>query len=175
MAGRERLLEVTILEELANGGGWRFAFTADTPEKFNYAVSALKANIHPGMRKWMPDERCWWISSPGMMRMYDLFADVREAMNNHAAHRSQGQQQQYRQSRQQSHTRGNVAPVEVAEAFVALYLLPSAPLAVIKAAYRALAVIHHPDHGGNPETMKRLNLAHEAACKWANKTAGKAG
>lgn len=173
MAEREQLIEVTVLEELADGG-WRFAFTADTPEKFNYAVAALKAQIHPGMRKWLPDDRCWWISSPGMLRLYDLFSDVRDAMNQRTRH-TQGQQRQRSQQSHQQRTRSNVAPVETAEAFATLYLLPSAPLPVIKAAYRALANIHHPDHGGNTETMKRLNKAHETACAWANKTAGKAG
>lgn len=167
----EQLIEVTILEELASGG-WHFAFTADTSEKFNYAVAALKAHLHPAMRKWMPDEHCWWISGPGMVRLYDLFAEVREQLRRMGsnAHR----QQNTRQSREQS-TRGNVAPVEVAEAFVLMFLVPSAPLPVIKAAYRALANIYHPDHGGTHEQMLRLNKAHETACAWANKTAGKAG
>lgn len=40
-----------------------------------------------------------------------------------------------------------------------LHLQPGAPLEVIRAAYRALALIHHPDKGGNEETMKQVNIA----------------
>ncbi|MDP9364807.1 MAG: J domain-containing protein [Chloroflexota bacterium] len=43
-----------------------------------------------------------------------------------------------------------------------LHLLPSAPRAVIDAAYKALARLNHPDTGGNAEAMKRLNNAYEA-------------
>jgi len=44
--------------------------------------------------------------------------------------------------------------------YTALHLLPSAPAELIKAAYRTLAQIHHSDHGGSEETMKRLNEAY---------------
>jgi curved DNA-binding protein CbpA len=43
-----------------------------------------------------------------------------------------------------------------------LHLLPTAPLAVIEASYRALARLHHPDAGGNAEHMKLLNAARDA-------------
>lgn len=44
----------------------------------------------------------------------------------------------------------------------ALHLLPSAPIQVVKAAYRALALIHHPDKGGSNDRMRELNAALEA-------------
>jgi len=47
--------------------------------------------------------------------------------------------------------------------FDTLHLLPDAPLPVIKAAYGALAKIHHPDCGGSEERMKQINLAYEKA------------
>jgi hypothetical protein len=43
--------------------------------------------------------------------------------------------------------------------YVTLHLLPSAPTEVIRAAFKALAMKHHPDHGGDEEQMKRLNAA----------------
>jgi len=42
-----------------------------------------------------------------------------------------------------------------------LYLLPTAPIEVVKAAYRALALIHHPDRGGDEEILKEINSAYE--------------
>lgn len=48
-----------------------------------------------------------------------------------------------------------------------LHLLPSAPLEVIKAAYRAMASITHPDHGGSSEEFRKIQEAYEAltVCK----------
>jgi DnaJ-class molecular chaperone len=43
--------------------------------------------------------------------------------------------------------------------YAALHLLPGAPMPVIKAAYRALALIHHPDKGGSTRPMQRINAA----------------
>lgn len=40
-----------------------------------------------------------------------------------------------------------------------LDLLPGADLEIAEAAYRALARRHHPDRGGNPDVMRRLNWA----------------
>jgi hypothetical protein len=44
-----------------------------------------------------------------------------------------------------------------------LHLLPDAPEGVVHAAYRALALQHHPDRAGADahQTMVRLNLAYE--------------
>lgn len=47
--------------------------------------------------------------------------------------------------------------------FATLYLTDDAPLEVIIAAYRALAQMHHPDHGGTDEEMARLNDAYTRA------------
>ena len=35
----------------------------------------------------------------------------------------------------------------------------------VRAMYRKLAMLHHPDRGGDQETMKRVNLAYEDALK----------
>ena len=48
------------------------------------------------------------------------------------------------------------------EHFRVLHLLPSAPPQLIDGAYRVLARLHHPDAGGDPEVMRRLNAARDA-------------
>jgi DnaJ-class molecular chaperone len=52
------------------------------------------------------------------------------------------------------------AQQQLAAAYAVLWLRPGAPAPVVKAAYRALAQQHHPDHGGDPQTMLRLNAAY---------------
>ena len=55
--------------------------------------------------------------------------------------------------------RASNVPLELMQAYARLYLLPSAPKEVVRAAHRALAQIHHPDRGGNIEKMVEINLA----------------
>jgi DnaJ-class molecular chaperone len=43
----------------------------------------------------------------------------------------------------------------------ALHLKPTAPPELVQAAYKCLARIHHPDHGGDNESMRRLNAAYD--------------
>lgn len=42
-----------------------------------------------------------------------------------------------------------------------LFLLPNAPIEVVKAAHRALAQLHHPDVGGDSERMAEINAAYD--------------
>lgn len=42
-----------------------------------------------------------------------------------------------------------------------LFCLPDAPPEVLRAAFKALARLHHPDVGGSEESMKRINAAME--------------
>ena len=46
-------------------------------------------------------------------------------------------------------------------AWGALYLMPGAPPEVVKAAYRALAQLYHPDKGGDTARMQEINAAME--------------
>ena len=45
-----------------------------------------------------------------------------------------------------------------------LHLLDDAPLEVVKAAYKALARIYHPDNGGSEAKMAELNTAYSEIC-----------
>lgn len=42
-----------------------------------------------------------------------------------------------------------------------LFLIPGAPIEVIRAAHRALASLHHPDRGGDVNKMVEINLAYD--------------
>jgi preprotein translocase subunit Sec63 len=46
-----------------------------------------------------------------------------------------------------------------------LHLQTSAPLVVVKAAYKALAHLHHPDKGGSPEAFTQINNAYVEICE----------
>jgi len=40
-------------------------------------------------------------------------------------------------------------------------LLEGAPLELVKAAYKTLARLYHPDQGGSEDEMKRINVAYK--------------
>lgn len=44
--------------------------------------------------------------------------------------------------------------------FAVLHLLASAPPKVVDMAYKAMALLNHPDHGGDAEKMKQINAAY---------------
>jgi hypothetical protein len=58
----------------------------------------------------------------------------------------------------------NIKPIEV-DLYAVLFLTSNAPLEVIKASYKALALLHHPDHGGKVEDMVTINNAYEKIIK----------
>lgn len=55
--------------------------------------------------------------------------------------------------------------MSVDESHRVLEVAPEACPEVIKAAYRALALKHHPDCGGSEQAMKRLNAAYARLLK----------
>jgi DnaJ-domain-containing protein 1 len=62
----------------------------------------------------------------------------------------------------QTHHCGRVRATQGPRAVLGVHL--DATLQEIKSAYRALAMQHHPDHGGSVEKMREINLAYAAIC-----------
>ena len=63
--------------------------------------------------------------------------------------------------------------MNLAEALDVLELSPKYSQAEVKAAYRRLALKHHPDRGGSLQKMVQVNLAYEAVTQPSKRTAGK--
>lgn len=121
-------------------------FTSDDPEEFRLCVELLKAAIPAYARKFDSHRRCWHVTHEALGEL-ELF--LREAA------RELGAQVRREDGRQQPRRPAQADP------YAALHLLPSAPPEVIKAAYRALAQLHHPDRGGDTRTMQQINLAYD--------------
>lgn len=115
--------------------------------KFNYDqgfIEALKASVPSSGREWHPDKKVWWVDDPyfgTILRMsYRWFDEVVD----------------------KTQPTSSAPGAALATPHSVLFLLPNAPAPVIKAAYRALSKMYHPDTGGDPEKMKLVNLAYEA-------------
>lgn len=53
---------------------------------------------------------------------------------------------------------------ETTDPFSVLFVTENAPLDVVRAAYKALAMIYHPDLGGNVSQMTQINEAYTKIC-----------
>jgi DnaJ domain len=126
---------------------WRYAL--ESPYNADF-VEALKAYVPYRQRRWVPDDKKWWFQS-------DVIATVEYLCDRYyGSYVHVGRAGKEEKSHQNTRT-PNAQP----DAYATLHLLPSAPSEVVTAAYRALAKKFHPDHGGDDERMKQINLAYE--------------
>ena len=109
-------------------------------------IEALKCRIPKHCRSYDPGSKAWRISvdyaDRAMALFFDHFPDAEIEYLNGVRH--------------------SKVPALPGWCRV-LYVLPGAPDAVIKAAFRALSREHHPDFGGSHERMVMLNQALEEA------------
>ncbi len=131
-------------------GDYLIKVHADDADAFHDAIQGLKDFIAPPYRRWQPSSKSWRILPEGQVYVMDWITVCRDQFKAEVTW-----------GKAKPHTRRETKPAP--DPFAALYLLPSAPVEVVKAAYRALATIHHPDHGGDAERMKAINAAYSEA------------
>lgn len=95
----------------------------------------------------------------------------KEAQQQEAAQREEANRRRREKKARAQHKQeaaaggGGSAPKCTPEVFTALAVLGLTPaqntMEHINRAYRALALQHHPDKGGDPEVCKRINVAHD--------------
>lgn len=116
---------------------WAWALTFDFSHDM---VEGIKEHIPSRKRTYKPDTKAWWLRDD----VKEVALSLAKLYCGEVIHES-------------------TAPLQgQADAdFAALHLLPSAPLALVTAAYRILAKELHPDHGGDTVAMQRLNAAYK--------------
>ncbi len=117
---------------------------------FSPCVSTLKEFIHAYSRSYEPTTRKWFINE-------DAYAQLFQWLD--YAHAELGARVEWQTPNQRKDQPPPPRPKPV-DPYTALHLLPSAPAELVKAAYRTLAQIHHPDRGGDTEAMQRINDAY---------------
>jgi len=142
--------------------GYVVRLRSSDSDLFRELIEALKTSIPHRWRDYDPDDKCWRIVSRGHLDIWldcvSDYAGIQVIWDNDETHR------RARQDLPPPRRPGRMVP---ADAFTALYLLPTAPPEVIKASYKALALIHHPDRGGDLEQMKTINQAYDLLEKGA--------
>jgi hypothetical protein len=128
-----------------DGGCGVKIFAADT-NAFTYAISELKEIIPVAFRNYEPTKKTWIITD--WERLDEWISEMRSV---YAVEIEDDSEQPSRPP----------PPQSIASPFQTLYLLPNAPPEVVKASYKALAKIHHPDARGSSEKMIEINRAFE--------------
>jgi hypothetical protein len=130
---------------------------------FREALESFKWWIPAYHRNYNSAWRTWYVKWDATTQLFEWIKQVREAFGA-KIEGMKGPWTEYRKPNWQSSydappPRRERHVESEYEAYQVLHLLPSAPAPLIKAAYRELAKIKHPDHGGNDEEMKRINSA----------------
>lgn len=131
--------------------GWRLKFQSADREAFLFAVSSLKNYIDHWQRQYDPETRHWFIEAEARPDFYKWLENFEASHAVSTIWNGPG-----------THHPPPVRNPAVINPYAVLHLLPSAPPELVKAAYKALAQIYHPDKtGGDDETMRAINAAYE--------------
>ncbi len=138
---------------------------SDDPTLFRLVIDTLKIFIPATFRSYNPAQKEWKVSDDAGESFQrwlayccqTLHAEVKWVDADEA-----GQSKKTRTPPPPPPPRRNPTS---ADAFKALHLLPSAPPEVVRAVYKTLAKLNHPDIGGDTETMARVNSAFELLSK----------
>lgn len=119
-----------------NGGWWvQFPYSRSL-------ISEIKRKISRRHRRWSKENSAWWFSDKTAEIAGELLF---EEFGNHNGP-------------------GSVMS-KFCEHHSTLHLQHGAPMEVVKAAHKALSLLHHPDLGGSNERMKQINNAYDEIVK----------
>jgi len=158
-------------------------------------VGTLKVHFGCDARRWNPETKLWYVWRELETRLLNVLKDIgysvlwtRPAGRKKTAPASRTQAKPAAKPAAKSagarpaakpatpfhepfRAASNAAPPRPAISFrpstdhELLEILPTARFEVAKAAYRALCLVHHPDHGGDLRKIQALNAAWERLCK----------
>ncbi len=133
------------------------------------AAREAVAGLPFGERAYLPEIRAWWLCHNALLSLCSRWPMLAEEL----AKVSEGTRPPGEDAADWVHQK-ITPPAEVAEAFAAIHLAPTAPVGLIAAARRWHAREHHPDRRADASdkaeatrVMQRLNAAADIAEKWA--------
>jgi hypothetical protein len=129
---------------------------SDDPGAFKLLIESLKSFVPPHLRRYSPAVRQWHITRAATKSVYRWLQFAEERVS------AEVEWSFDEGKKWDEWTPPPRAKQSSPDAYVTLHLLPSAPPELIKAAYRTLAILNHPDHGGDTGAMQRINSAYQA-------------
>jgi hypothetical protein len=144
-------IKITTLPEVPYGI-YEVKISSRDKDEFFEAIDALKNHISPQYRVFDGETRQWLINGIASRSLHGWLEAMEEEYDAEAVWDGEKRERENAPKSKQPTT---------AELYAALHLLPTAPPELVKSAYRLLASLNHPDHGGDELAMKRLNLIYE--------------
>jgi hypothetical protein len=118
-------------------------------DAFAFLIESLKDAIPAYDRTYSPASREWFIHASARADLELWLDDAREVCGASVEWQPTKHERTY-------------TPQPPTSAYTTLHLLPSAPPEVVRASYKALAQLVHPDKpGGDTEAMRKINEAYE--------------
>lgn len=159
-------VRIAHLESLEDG----FLFSFDSAGAHDDAAKAVRS-LDPWQRHWIPALRAWWIADDAVTQLARRLPPLAEALAEWRARPRDYMAEAIASDywRRLRPRRALYVPLHVVAAYRMLGLDPGAPADHVTAARRAQARRHHPDSGGNHETMVAINHAADTVLEWLAK------
>jgi hypothetical protein len=135
--------------------GYAVTLKSSNPVDFNFAIGTLKSFIPSSARSYDPDARQWHVDAAAKVEFERWITNMRTVIAATIEWITADDAGDAHERPRKPHTPAKADP------FATLHLLPTAPPEVVRAAYRALAIKHHPDLGGDVRAMQQLNEAYK--------------
>jgi hypothetical protein len=152
MEGKRRSMTPAI-HITTDADGFLLTLKRMTRETFAPAIDALKRAVPPYSRSFKPETKQWFVAfaaEPQMLAWLGYMTTAHAATVEFPAE-DKGDEYE-RPPKPRAHRPG--------DAYAALHLLPTAPPSVVRAVYRELAKLNHPDLGGDVRAMQTINAAY---------------
>lgn len=161
-------LRVLLFEAVEDGFLIAFAGGAGV---FSPAVRYF-VGLDPWQRRWIAEERIWWISQDAISRLarrIPALAEALEQWHQRSPSISEDVSSFYASIRPRAQRRIYI-PRDIESAYRVLHLPPGASAEDVTQARRALARQYHPDAGGGHAMMVSINLAADSILRWLSQT-----
>jgi hypothetical protein len=161
-------LHVLLFEAVEDG--FLIAF-AGSESLFSPAVRSV-VSLDPWQRRWIAEERIWWISQDAISRLARCIPSLAEALDqwHQRSPRIEDDITSFYANIRPRAQRRVYIPRDIESAYRVLHLPPGAPAEDVTVARRALARQYHPDAGGGHTMMVSINLAADSILRWLHQT-----
>lgn len=161
-------LRVLLFEAVEDG--FLVAFAGN--EHMFFPAIRVVAGLDPWQRRWIAEERIWWISQDAISRVARSIPALAEALDQwHQRTPSiQDDVTSFYASIRPRAQRRIFIPRDIEAAYRVLNLSPGACAEDVTAARRSLARQYHPDAGGGHAMMVSINLAADSILRWLHQT-----
>ena len=139
----------------ASNGAHTVRLSSRDADTFKMLIEALKDYVPASHRIYVPDRKTWRVDADAHDELRAWLAYARATFNARIEWIS-GEADADPDAEWTPSSKPRPKPIDP---YRTLHLLPSAPPEVIRAAYKALAMKHHPDHGGDTAAMQKINAA----------------